>query len=631
MIRFGRRAAAVLLAVFVPLAVTPLAIIDQTWIGAAMFGAGLGTDVTFVGLGLVVFVGGAIPVAMLALVPGVHRGARRGATLAAALVALTATLAVGPLHELSPSSWLPGGRVLLVAWAVPTLVALVGVARGPARAARGSGRELALAGTLLAAVFVTGTLVTAAGDEIPMAPSGLLAADFRGGERLTGEPLAVPPSAPNPALARGQGSNIHNDAAMTDTYTGRSAIDPHSAELRSFRAPGDCASILFDERGRMVAVCVGGTRIMAYVLDPATLEPLAERRLADRDLGADFLTNFAGGGYAVLDREGRLVLGTADGTVELFTIGNGRGGLEIMPLEEYDVSATLADSEPITSVLPDAGGDLFYVGAEGTVGVLDPATGEAAATRFEGTDIENSFALAPGGGAFVVTSEQLLRLRIDRRGRPALVWSESYDRGERLKPGQTSRASGTTPTVMLGGRYVAITDNAEPRMNVLVYKARARARGQRLVCEVPVFGPGESATENSLIAAGRSLFVENNYGYRLIDLIGGHSSAPGAARVDLDPGAESCEQVWENDEVRIPSVVSKVSAADGTMLTYTKPEMPSGIDAFYFTALDAATGEVLWERRGGTGPLANNHYAALYVGPDGRLYVGSTGGVIGLT
>ena len=66
------------------------------------------------------------------------------------------------------------------------------------------------------------------------------------------------------------------------------------------------------------------------------------------------------------------------------------------------------------------------------------------------------------------------------------------------------------------------------------------------------------------------------------------------------------------------------------MLTYTKPEMPSGIDAYYFTALDAATGEVLWERLGGTGPLANNHYAALYVGPDGRLYVGTVGGVIGL-
>jgi hypothetical protein len=628
---FGPRTAAVLLGLFVPLAVTPLAIVDELWVGPAMFGAGLGSDGIFVALGLGVSIGGAVPIVLLALAPAVYRGKRRAAAVAAALVALTAALVAGALYELSPTSWIPGGRVLLLAWAGLTLFALIGVARGPAGSERGPRRELAVAGALLATLFLTGTLVAAGDDEIPMAPSRLFAAEFRGGERLTGEPLPVRPTAASPALARGQGSNIHNDAAMTDTYTGRSVIDPRSAELRSFRAPGDCASVLFDERGRMVAVCVGGTRIMAYALDPATLEPLAEARIGDRELGREFLTNFAGGGYAVLDREGRLVLGNSEGAIELFTIGNGSGGLEIMPLHSYDVSATLADSEPITSVLPDAGGELWYVGAEGTVGVLDPGTGEAEATRFEGTEIENSFALAPGGGAFVVTSEQLLRLHIDRSGRPAVVWSEGYDRGVRQKPGQTSRSSGTTPTVMLGGRYVAVADNAEPRMNVVVFDARPAVRGRRLVCEVPVFGSGESATENSLIAAGRSLFVENNYGYKLLDVIGGHSSAPGAARVDLDPGTGTCERVWANDEVRIPSVVSKVSAADGTMLTYTKPEMPSGIDAFYFTALDAATGEVLWERRGGSGPLANNHYAALYVGPDGRLYVGTVGGVIGLT
>jgi len=143
--------------------------------------------------------------------------------------------------------------------------------------------------------------------------------------------------------------------------TARTVVEGETADGRPL--PGSLVTTAGEirERGREALP------IRLDLLDPATLEPLAERRLADRDLGADFLTNFAGGGYAVLDREGRLVLGTADGTVELFTIGNGRGGLEIMPLEKYDVSATLADSEPITSVLPDAGGDLFYVGAEDLV------------------------------------------------------------------------------------------------------------------------------------------------------------------------------------------------------------------------------------------------------------------------
>ncbi len=67
------------------------------------------------------------------------------------------------------------------------------------------------------------------------------------------------------------------------------------------------------------------------------------------------------------------------------------------------------------------------------------------------------------------------------------------------------------------------------------------------------------------------------------------------------------------------------------MLTYTKPALPSGIDAWYFTGIDAGSGEVLWRRLAGTGPLANNHYAALYLGPTGNLYVGTLGGVIALT
>ncbi len=64
------------------------------------------------------------------------------------------------------------------------------------------------------------------------------------------------------------------------------------------------------------------------------------------------------------------------------------------------------------------------------------------------------------------------------------------------------------------GGYVAITDNADP-MNVVVYRNARKLRGEkRTVCKQPVFGVGGSATENSLITAGRSLVVENNYGYQ---------------------------------------------------------------------------------------------------------------------
>ncbi len=617
------RAGAALLAALGLLAVTPLAILDLLWIGPQMFGAGLGADGLFAAIGLVMFAGALLPLACLALAVPAWRDSRRAQRLGVGLALFIALLALGPTQSLSPLSWIWGGRWLLVVVAAAAALTLALAARsehGDGQVGLGRAPRALTAG--LALVFVAGALLGRVGDSIPFAPSGLLAGELREGSQPAAQPLAAAPTARARGLLAGQGSTIHNDGAMSDVYYGRRAIDPAEAEVRSFRALGDCASILFDDDGRLVAVCVGGTRIVAYVLDPETLEPLAERRLGDRTLGLDFATNFAGGGYAVLDHRGRLVVPGSDGSIDRFLVD----GDTIEPIDGFDVAATLAPDESITSALPDDTRRLWYVGSAGTVGVVDPRGGEPRSIRFEGTEVENSFALAPGGGAFVVTSEQLVRLRIGADGGPRIVWARDYDNGERLKPGQTSRASGTTPTVMLGGRFVAITDNAEPRMNVQVYAARSG----ELACEVPVFASGESATENSLIAAGRSLFVENNYGYKLLEVTAGHTGEPGVARIDFDPATRTCAPIWENDDVHIPSVVSKVSADDGQMLTYTKPAKPTGIDAWYFTAIDAGTGEVLWERLAGAGPLANNHYAALYLGPTGNLYVGAVGGVIGL-
>ncbi len=639
--RLGVAVGAVLLGVLGFLVVPPLAVVDSLWLGPQVLGAAVGEDRLWVVAGVGTFIFAALPVLGVAVAVALVRGGRGARALGLALALVFVGISLTPIHAFSPLSWVPAGRWIVVGLGIATVVLLLvgrrqagrddgGVAHDGRRVGRAS-RVPLIVGIALLALLPLGFLAAAVSDGLPNAPSGLLVSDFAGGDRLTSAPLPVGP-APGPAgLLPGQGSNIHGDSAMSDAYRGVHAIDPRSAEVRSFRALGDCASVLFDRGGRLVAVCVGGTRIVAHLLDPETLEPLAERQVGERELTTDFATNFAGGGYAVLDRAGRLVIGSSAGTIDRYRIGPPEAPA-IEPLDSFDVSSTLQPGEPITSALPDASGELWYVGREGSVGLLDPRAGDAHALHFDDAEIENSFALAPRGGAYVVTSEELVRLEAGEGGRPRIVWGQPYDNGTRRKPGQTSRASGTTPTVMLGGRYVAIADNAEPRMHVQVYDARPRQAmdEDRLVCETPVFPPGKSATENSLIAAGRALFVENNYGYRLFDLLGGHSSEPGAARIDFDSRRGECDLAWTNDEVRIPSVVSKVSAADGTMLTYTKPEYPAGIDAWYVTALDAATGETLWKRRAGAGAMANNHYAALYVGPEGDIYVGTVGGVIGL-
>jgi hypothetical protein len=89
--------------------------------------------------------------------------------------------------------------------------------------------------------------------------------------------------------------------------------------------------------------------------------------------------------------------------------------------------------------------------------------------------------------------------------------------------------------------------------------------------------------------------------------------------------------VWRSQE-RAPTVVPKLSAANGIVYTYTKDvvEGNPGADAWYLTALDFRTGRTLYKRLGGEGLGHNNNYAPVTLGPDGTAYVGVLGGLIGL-
>ncbi len=213
-----------------------------------------------------------------------------------------------------------------------------------------------------------------------------------------------------------------------------------------------------------------------------------------------------------------------------------------------------------------------------------------------------------------------------RNGKPRIDWRHAYRNSGIVKPGQADAGSGTTPTIMRGG-YVAITDNADP-MNVVVYRKYDRPKRRRVVCEQPVFEAGAGATENSLITAGRSLFVENNYGYQ--DPFGPSSGAlttPGFARVDVTK--DGCTLVWTNTTERAPTVVPKLSTATGLIYTYTRDEAIIG-QPYFWTAIDARSGATAFKVYAGSGLGFNNNYAGLALGPDGTAYLGVTGGIVAL-
>jgi hypothetical protein len=166
-------------------------------------------------------------------------------------------------------------------------------------------------------------------------------------------------------------------------------------------------------------------------------------------------------------------------------------------------------------------------------------------------------------------------------------------------------------------------------MDLLVYKRSRSVAGGRLVCSEPVFRQGASANDQSLIATDRSLIAENNHGCSGISAtMNGGVTEPGLTRVDVAQGR--CRTVWTSQE-RAPSVVPKLSLANGLVYTYTKPPRGDNVDAWYLTALDFRTGRTIYRRLAGTGFGYNNHYAPVTLGPDGSAYVGVLAGMVAFT
>jgi len=518
----------------------------------------------------------------------------------------------------------------------------------------------ALIGTATALVGLGGWTVPA-GAQVPGLPVAPIPADPLGGsvspfEGLEAVPKPVagvtePPR--NPFMAPNGHSNIHDDAYMTDTYALPGPLGDGSEPSSLFTR--ECGSITFDSQGRLVTICVGLDRPVLALLDPHSLVTLAALPLPSRNPGGgNPFTDFSGGGYFYLDQRDRAVIPTNDRHILVVSITDGP---QFAIVRDYDLSAKIPSGEGIVSVLPDWDGLLWFVTRGGLVGTIERGDGTIRAMRRSGEGISNSFAVDETGGIFIASDRALYRFDANSKGAPKVSWRVVYANSGIHKPGQSDAGSGTTPTLM-GKKWVAITDNADP-MDVVVYRralrlhprrtrhkrgrsARRRAKAKaRFVCSAAVFGKGAGSTDNSLIGTNRSLIVENNYGYLISasDLSGGES-VPGLTRIDVVKKKRGrhakkrkrrarfrCRTVWTSGE-RAPSVVPKLSLANGLVYTYTKPPRQDGLDAWYLTALHFRTGRTIYRRLAGTGLGFNNNYAPVTLGPDGTAYVGVLGGVV---
>ncbi len=469
----------------------------------------------------------------------------------------------------------------------------------------------------LAAVLVAVPIAASAVVPIPSLP-GPLGVPTYVGAPATAQPIASFPVPQNPYLAPNGRSNMHNDAYGTNAYDWSGPLGRTPVVTSALYGVEECATQAFDSAGRIVALCGVLSGPVLRLINPTTLGVIAGMGLPARKLDPTVspLSDLCGGTYFYLDQFDRVVVATTNRHIEVVADAGNRFTLQ----HTYDLSSVVPSDDCLIALMPDWSGHIWFETGNGIVGELDPGAGTARTVQLAGETIDNSFSVDETGGVFVVSDHAMYRFDTDGSGAPVITWRQAYDRGSVKKPGQLAQGSGTTPT-LLGSDLVAITDNADPQMHVVVYR---RGTGQ-YVCSAPVFAPGASDTENSLTAVGNSVFVENNYGYQgPQSTLLGKTTTPGVVRVDVTDG--QCSVAWTSQEIA-PTSVPKASLANGLLYVYTKPAATL-VDAWYLTAIDIRTGQTAYSKLVGTGPEYNNHYAAIYLGPDGSAYIATLTGMV---
>ena len=441
----------------------------------------------------------------------------------------------------------------------------------------------------------------------------------------------------HPFMASNSGNNMHCDSYMSDTYeapgpTGQNLII--GSRTQGF---GGYGTITYDSLGQLVAVYSNGRSFQLELLDPYSLEELSSHDLPSRPwywlVQGIMPWEYIGAGmYFYLDDQDRAIVPTTKNTIQVIQTPDPDGTFELVreyDLEDYVAPMCWPHKDSIAWVLPDWSGSYYwYATTAGVVGTVAIDTGEINVLRLEGEIIENSFAVAEEG-AYIVSDRALYRFSQDGTGQIAIDWRTEYDRGTGKKPGHITRGSGTSVS-LVGDQdgLVAITDNAEPRINLLFVSRRDGS----VVCSQPLFEEGKSGTDISVACFEHademgektgiySALVENNWGRHVFP----HSRPePGLTRVDAvreSDGTYSCKEIWASGEKGI--CVFKLSLGSGLAYMYWRSET-CPITAWYLTAIDFVTGETVYKKLVGTGLGYNNWAGALFLHPSGGIVYSTT-------
>lgn len=455
----------------------------------------------------------------------------------------------------------------------------------------------------------------------------------------------------NPFLAADANGTMHGDGGQSDTHL---AAGPFGGglEVRSRQAgnglPRQCSTFVYRSDGKPIVMCGGLAGFRMVLLDADTLEALAHFDLpirpssfeafVKRDMGI-MMNDSSGGAYMFLDKKDRLVFANSQWVVQRLVAKQEGGNWKFAIEKQWDLKPHVpndcfnwnnwfpsGECDKITTVMPDHQGRYWWTTRKGRLGTLDPESGKVSVIRLKDEEIQNALAM-DSRAVYVLSDHAQYAFAADKEGKPVQLWRTAYDRGTKRKIGSINQGSGTTPT-LLGEKWITFADNADGRINIVVLR---RSDGSR-ICAEPVFKEGASATDNSMIGWGRSIILENNAGFTsAYEQKDWNAVTGGVVRVDVRADESGCDTVW-NSPLKVPSVVGKLSAANGIAYFYSFDLVKAGdrkmTQDWSIVGLDFRTGKQVIKIPTGRGRKYDNNWASMSIAPNGDFYAGMTGGLV---
>ena len=412
----------------------------------------------------------------------------------------------------------------------------------------------------------------------------------------------------NPYLGINSLATMHGDAQSSDATPFAGPGDPGvggSWKVTFTNHWAACPTILAGQDGYIQALMTQFLGSDAKLRKPklAIIEPASGAQLGAIEIPTGALL---GGVYAYLDADSNLVM--VDGTNALTWISHSQDGMKVWVSRRIDLTDAmkLEPKDHVVGIVPDWHGRIWVASERGVVGLIDPKRNVVRLTKLQQYSpterIDNSISACPQGVS-IITSHGIYMLGADAStSKPRIIWSHSYDRGTKQKPGQLSHGSGATATFFgpNGSDYVMLSDNGDRQEKLIVY----RSADGSAVGEGPLFTPGASGTENSMIGVQNSIVGACTFGYpyaQYPDTKPAYRAqvAPGMERWDVNDDASGITLKWRNNGI-YSAAVPRLSTTDNLIYTCERPRGPAGVltgPVVYACAIDMDSGRVVHRQR----------------------------------